>query len=113
MDSDELVMSTLVALHDLMKQDLKSFADILPNFLSVWLDIGAGRQMNTSQTQTKMKIRIKALACIENCVKCLEPKDVILLKKDVLKKLSVPLDDRKRLVRRAAVDARNSWCLAN
>ena len=96
-----------------MQQDLKSFADILSNFLNVWLDLGVGSHTNLGKCQTQMSIRIKALACVEESVKCLEPKDVVLQRKGVLKRLSLPLDDRKRLVRKAAVDAKNAWCLAN
>ena len=60
----------------------------------------------------RMDIRIKALNCVELCVNNLEAKDVVILRKDVMKKLSFPLDDHKRLVRNAAVRAKNNWCLA-
>ena len=95
-----------------MKQDVKSFAEILPNFLNVWLDMGSSKNLETNQDQISMHVKIKALHCIENSVKCLEAKDVMLERKQVLKKLLTPLDDRKRLVRKAAADARNAWCIA-
>ena len=95
-----------------MNQDSKSFANILPNFLNVWLDMGAGGNGLNGNLKISMNIRIKALACVENGVKCLDTKDVLLLRKTVLKKLSAPLDDRKRLVRKAAADAKNNWSLA-
>ena len=94
-----------------MQQDIKRFASILPHFLNVWLDMSRREPQNGSKGQS-MKIRIKALECVESSVKCLEPKDVMLQRKDVLKKLSIPVDDRKRLVRKAAAGAKNAWCLA-
>ena len=112
-NNEHLVLSTLTSLQDMMQQDSKSFGNILPNFLNVWLDLGAGRYSPMPKSQVRMNIRIKALGCVEYCVKCLEAKDVMLLRKEVLKKLTIPLDDHKRLVRKAAVDAKNNWCLAN
>ena len=94
-----------------MQQDLKSFAGILLHFLNAWLDLSAKTYNGVSNGQT-MNIRIKALECVEKSVKCLEPKDIVLHRKEVLKKLSVSLDDRKRLVRKAASNAKNAWCLA-
>ena len=94
-----------------MQQDAKGFADILPNFLKVWLELGLGDD-DMVKSETRMKIRIKALNCVELCVQCLEAKDIVILRKEVMKKLTLPLDDRKRLVRKAAVNAKNSWCLA-
>ena len=110
--NEDVMMATLQALYDLMQQDVKSFADILPNFLNVWLDLGSNKHSATDQKPISMHVRIKALQCIEKSVKCLEAKDVVLERKQVLKKLLIPLDDRKRLVRKAASDARNTWCTA-
>ena len=95
-----------------MQQDSKSFAKILPNFLKVWLELGVGGENHAVKSQIRMNIRIKALNCVELCVKCLEAKDIVILRKEVMKKLIFPLDDHKRLVRKAAVNAKNSWCLA-
>ena len=95
-----------------MQQDLKSFAEILLHFLNAWLDLSAKTYDSVSNGQT-MNIRIKALECVEKSVKCLEAKDVVLHRKEVLKKLSISLDDRKRLVRKAASNAKNAWCLAS
>ena len=95
-----------------MQQDLKSFAGILLHFLNAWLDLSTSKYASVSNGQ-RMNIRIKALECVENSVKCLEPKDVVLQRKEVLKKLSISLDDRKRLVRKSASNAKNAWCLAS
>ena len=110
--NEEVIIATLEALHDLMKQDMKSFAGILPNFLNVWLDMSSNNNLDVSQEPLTMNIKIKALKCVENSVKCFEANDVVLERKQVLKKLLIPLDDRKRLVRRAASDARNAWSVA-
>ena len=95
-----------------MQQDMKSFAEILPNFLNVWLDMGSDKNIDSNLGPVSMHVKIKALGCVENSVKCLETKDVILERKQVLKKLLIPIDDRKRLVRKAAANARNAWCIA-
>jgi len=111
-NSDEIILSTLDSLYDLMQQDLKSFAGIMLHFLNPWLDLSTRTYAIGNNGQT-MNIRIKALECVENSVKCLEPKDVVLQRKEVLKKLSISLDDRKRLVRKSASNAKNAWCLAS
>merc|ERR1712087_408268 len=64
-ENDELVLATLSSLQDLMLQDPKSFANILPNFLNVWLQLGCGGEKNKI-SQANMSIRIKALNCVEN-----------------------------------------------
>lgn len=56
------------------------------------------------------RVRIAALECLTNY--CKYP--IVLIntyKQDVLEKLSVSIDDRKRLVRKAAVKARTRWFL--
>ena len=93
-----------------MLQDPKSFANILPNFLNAWLQLGCVGEKGEN-AQANMSVRIKALNCVENCVQCLEQKDVVIMRRDVMKKLSLALDDRKRLVRKAAAMAKNKWCL--
>ena len=91
---------------------MKSFGGILLHFLKAWLDLSTRTYTSVNNGQT-MNIKIKALECVENSVKCLELKDVVLQRKEVLKKLSISLDDRKRLVRKAASNAKNAWCLAS
>lgn len=55
-------------------------------------------------------MRIAALECLTNY--CNYPTILInTYKQDVLEKLAVSIDDRKRLVRKAAAKARTRWFL--
>lgn len=61
--------------------------------------------------ENSMKVRIAALKNIDLvCVKI--PRDIVLpFVKDTLKSIAIPLDDKKRLVRKQAVECRESWYL--
>ncbi|GAB6023285.1 mms19 nucleotide excision repair [Chamberlinius hualienensis] len=60
--------------------------------------------------QQSMKIRIEALRCLAQFTSL--PTDTILKHKpEVIYRLSIPLDDHKRLVRKEAALARSCWCL--
>ncbi|XP_043086941.1 MMS19 nucleotide excision repair protein homolog [Puntigrus tetrazona] len=57
-----------------------------------------------------MKVRMASLQCV-HALSRLPPHTVLPFRARVLKALAVPLDDRKRLVRKEAVAARGEWFL--
>ncbi|KAL6094473.1 mms19 [Pungitius sinensis] len=57
-----------------------------------------------------MSVRIASLRCI-HCISCFPAHEVLPFRARVLRALSRPLDDHKRLVRREAVRARAEWFL--
>ncbi|XP_051968695.1 MMS19 nucleotide excision repair protein homolog [Xyrauchen texanus] len=61
-------------------------------------------------TSPAMKVRIASLRCI-NALSRLPEHMILPFRARVLKALDVPLDDKKRLVRREAVAARGEWFL--
>ncbi|XP_017492934.1 PREDICTED: MMS19 nucleotide excision repair protein homolog isoform X2 [Rhagoletis zephyria] len=66
--------------------------------------------LQLAKYQKSMKVRIGALNLLHDITKY--PTHVLLTHKlDVVLELAVPLDDRKRLVRNAAVRTRNAWYL--
>ncbi|KAF5887985.1 MMS19 nucleotide excision repair protein, partial [Clarias magur] len=57
-----------------------------------------------------MKVRITALRCV-HALSRLPSHMVLPFRARVLRALAKPLDDKKRLVRKEAVAARNEWCV--
>jgi DNA repair/transcription protein MET18/MMS19 len=60
-----------------------------------------------------MKVRMAALKCLGAQPKTLPFAALRPYKAKVLKELEKPLDDRKRLVRREAVECRSQWFTSN
>lgn len=78
----------------------KNIKDLLPAFIAL---IGP--------SEKSMQVRIAALKCID-LVSVKVSRDIVLpYTKETLKAISVPLDDKKRLVRKQAVECRESWYL--
>ncbi|KAF8982331.1 hypothetical protein BGZ46_001445 [Entomortierella lignicola] len=68
---------------------------------------------NTEDTANTMKVRIAALKCLGAQPKALPFTALRPYKTRVLKELEKSLDDRKRLVRREAVECRSQWFTLN
>ena len=64
-----------------------------------------------SQYEHNMNIRMLALKCLNNLAIKSQPNDIIKYQKNVCKQLIKCLDDKKRLCRQMAVEARNRWYL--
>jgi DNA repair/transcription protein MET18/MMS19 len=78
----------------------KHIITLLPAFISL-----------TTPKETSMKVRISALKCIE-LISTKISRDIVLpYVKQTLKAIAIPLDDKKRLVRKQAVECRESWYL--
>ncbi|KZC14978.1 MMS19 nucleotide excision repair protein like protein, partial [Dufourea novaeangliae] len=101
LDNEQLIFSTLITLRVLLEAKHIIFSDKAQCFIPRFLKL---------ITYNTMRVRIAALECLMNY--CNYP--TILLntyKQDVLEKLAISLDDRKRLVRKAAVKTRTQWFL--
>lgn len=61
--------------------------------------------------ERSMKVRILALKCIELVCKNISRDIVLPHVRETLKAIAVPLDDKKRLVRKQAVECREAWYL--
>lgn len=62
-------------------------------------------------SERSMNVRISALKCIDLVCKNVSRDMVLPHVKDTLKAITIPLDDKKRLVRKQAVECRESWFL--
>ncbi|XP_076759252.1 MMS19 nucleotide excision repair protein isoform X1 [Xylocopa sonorina] len=103
LDNEQLIFSTLTTLKLLLETKHVIFIDKIDYFIPRFL---------TLSTYNTMRVRIAALDCLTNY--CKYPTTLInVYKQDVLEKLAVPIDDRKRLVRKAAVEARRRWFLVD
>ncbi|KAK1125132.1 hypothetical protein K0M31_006471 [Melipona bicolor] len=101
LDNEQIILLTLTTLNLLLETKHSIFSDKIQSFVPRLLKLSTYRMM---------RIRIAALECLTNY--CNYPTIVInIYKQDVLEKLLVPIDDRKRLVRKAAVKARSRWFL--
>ncbi|XP_026674112.1 MMS19 nucleotide excision repair protein homolog isoform X2 [Ceratina calcarata] len=93
LDNEQLIFSALVTLNSLLETEHVIFADKIQCFIPRFL---------TLSTYRTMRVRIAALNCLTNY--CNYPVTLInTYKDDVLGKLAITIDDRKRLVRKAAV----------
>lgn len=103
LDNEQLVLSTLTVLKLLLDTKHKIFSDKMQSFLPKLLQLSTHKSMN---------IRIVALDCLTSYT--YYPAILInIYKPNVLKKLQKVLDDKKRLVRKAAVKARTHWFLVS
>ena len=102
--NEKLILTSLTCLRDLLEQEPEKFAPFLSTVLPLWLKMA-------QEKERSMRVRIQALECIKMAAKA-DTKEIVPLKKDVIKGLIKPLDDHKRLVRQAAAIARNSWCIS-
>ncbi|KAM3581566.1 hypothetical protein VKS41_005732 [Umbelopsis sp. WA50703] len=92
----ELVCLTVVQLPLVAKQHIQS---ILPSLLKL-------SQANSGST---IQVRIAALDCLGRLPGALQAQVLLPYANTVIKELASVLDDRKRLVRTAAVDCRTTW----
>nr|XP_033340790.1 MMS19 nucleotide excision repair protein homolog [Megalopta genalis] len=101
LDNEQLIFSTLTTLKVLLETKHVIFSDKAQCFIPKLLKL---------ITYTTMRVRITALECLMNY--CNYPTVLLnIYKQDVLEKLAISLDDRKRLVRNAAAKARTRWFL--
>ncbi|XP_076678333.1 MMS19 nucleotide excision repair protein [Andrena cerasifolii] len=99
--NEQLVFSTLITLKFLLETKHVIFCDKAQCFIPRFLKLSSYRTM---------RVRIAALECLTNYY--VYPTVLInTYKQDVLEVLAVSIDDRKRLVRKAAVKARTQWFL--
>jgi hypothetical protein len=61
------------------------------------------------QYQNNMNIRLQALKCLNDLATRFSPNKLIQFQKHVCKSLEPCLNDKKRLCRQRAVEARNKW----
>ncbi|KAF7410203.1 hypothetical protein HZH68_004584 [Vespula germanica] len=101
LDNGQLVLSALIVLKLLLDTKNEIFADKMQCFIPKLLELS---------TYKLMDIRITALDCLTNYTNY-SAVLVNVYKPNVLEKLKMVLDDKKRLVRKAAVKARTRWFL--
>lgn len=97
-----MYLSTLETLHELISEASDLVAPQITSMVPALLKL--------SQYQPKMKVRIAALKCLKALTQ-LPHHFVFPYKSDVIRQLATCLNDKKRLVRKEAVDARCSWFL--
>ncbi|CAC5420977.1 MET18 [Mytilus coruscus] len=101
-DDLELQTSTMDTLYDLTHD--------APEVVAKHIDSLIPQLLKLAKEQTSMKLRQSALQCI-GVLTVLPAHTVLPYKLKVIKGLEKALDDKKRLVRKEAVTARNEWFL--
>ena len=79
-------------------------AGLVASLLPLWLEVA-------TCPDAPMKARMAGLECIRAAKRAVPPVDIVVHKKETLQKLTQACDDKKRLVRLAAVNAKNTWCM--
>ncbi|XP_063434209.1 MMS19 nucleotide excision repair protein homolog [Mytilus trossulus] len=101
-DDLELQTSTMDTLYDLTHD--------APEVVAKHIDSLVPQLLKLAKEQTSMKLRQSALQCL-GVLTVLPTHTVLPYKVQVIKGLEKALDDKKRLVRKEAVTARNEWFL--
>lgn len=120
MDNGQLVLSALIVLKLLLDTKNEIFADKMQCFIPKLLELSTYKLMVIIYTNYYLyllynncvfqDIRITALDCLTSYTNY-SPVLINVYKPNVLEKLKMVLDDKKRLVRKAAVKARTRWFL--
>ena len=79
-------------------------AGMVASLLPLWLEVA-------TCPEAPMKARIAGLECVKAAKKAVPASDIVVHKKETLQSLTQACDDKKRLVRLAAVNAKNTWCM--
>lgn len=97
----DLQLAVLTCLEEILKDDPSLLKDFLNDLVP---------QLLTLSLNGPMKIKIHSLTCLTYL--CSIPGHFLLpLRQEIIQKLKPCLDDKKRLVRKAAVEARCKWFL--
>ncbi|KAF5126577.1 hypothetical protein DV495_003407 [Geotrichum candidum] len=96
----EASISTITAtLHESSEVVAQHLSSLIPQLLAA----------ASEKTSPSSKVRITALNCLGEFPSSIPRKDIESFRLSIIKGLSVPLDDKKRDVRRAAVNARQKY----
>jgi hypothetical protein len=101
--TEHLWLSSLKSFEILINSDAKCLLEYIQEIID--------RLIFMAQYSGNMNIRLLALKCLNSLAIKSSPNDVIKYQKNVCKKLAECLNDRKRLCRNIAVEARNRWYL--
>lgn len=104
----ELKSSTIETFQIITKDAPGLMADHLSTLTPLLISL-----TNANDPANTMKVRIAALKCLGAQPKSLPFTALRPYKTQVLKELEKSLDDRKRLVRREAVECRSQWFTLN
>lgn len=101
--NEHLWLSSLKSFEILIKNDAKCLSAFTQDIID--------RLLLLAQYNENMNIRLLALKCINSLALRSAPNDIMKYQRNVCKQLVKCLNDRKRLCRHTAVEARNRWYL--
>lgn len=104
---ESIYMSSLKSFELLLHESLANENSYLLNYTGELVQ----RLLAMCVYENSMEIRLLSLKCLNNLASSMEPNKIIKYQKDVCKHLERCLNDKKRLCRRMAVEARNRWFL--
>merc|ERR1711974_212322 len=101
-----LMVSALTCVKEVltMEESKDVTADLISSLYPLWLEIAV------ASSPAPMAGRIAALECVRKARGNMAAAEVALHKNFTMQKLTLA-DDKKRLVRVAASNAKNAWCL--
>ncbi|ODQ62804.1 hypothetical protein WICANDRAFT_76966 [Wickerhamomyces anomalus NRRL Y-366-8] len=91
------ILTTIDEIPELVASHLSS---LIPNLL---------KMVKSNDKLNKSEVRLVSLNCLEALTHCIELTKLVPYQERILKELSPVLDDKKRKVRKAAVDARQAY----
>lgn len=99
--NDTLIKSTLSVAHQIIPDAQTVVIQHLGSFIHALLRL--------TQHSSATTIRVTALNCLNDIAAKGKYEHLMPFKPSVIKELSVALDDKKRIVRKNAVDCREKW----
>ncbi|KAJ3643831.1 hypothetical protein Zmor_026518 [Zophobas morio] len=104
-EEPEVLVVLLNIIKDFITQKEKCMEDHLGDFLTRFLKL--------STFDKSMKVRILALQCLQEVTSSFPVYKLLIHKQEVVRVLGKVVDDKKRIVRREAVEARSLWFLVD
>lgn len=101
-DCDVLIANQIDFIKLILEFNSKLLEDRILNLINLLLEYGSLKESN-------MHVKCKILNCLELMAINLNPIELIKFKQDVINRIRMMLDHKKRLVRYAAVNSINKW----
>ena len=98
----ELRMSALTIITRIIRENVQLIIPYLSTLMPILLQLVTYQPRHT--------VRLSSLACLDSLTQLSYPQ-LARYKQNVIKVLAEPLDDKKRIVRQAAIKCRGEWCI--
>jgi hypothetical protein len=104
---ESFIVSSIKSLQLLLNETFESEEKLYNSYCEEILK----RLVSLCRYEKNMEVRLISLKCLNNMALIFQPNNLIKYQRFVCKELELCLNDKKRLCRQIAVEARNRWFL--